>query len=123
MFPHALVVQRLLVVQMHSHAVFTRYRTCGFCLHTIKKWRSEINRVAEIDFVSVERWSQNFQEESHTYFFIHLIEYQTKPWGTNPTIECNKICQGNNIKFQFNSDFFPISFTFLCYVILAIHSP
>jgi len=44
--------------------------TCGFCLHTIKKWRSEIKRAAKC-----------------------------------------------------NSDFIPISFTFLCYVILAIHSP
>lgn len=52
--------------------------------HTIKKWRSEIKRAAEIDFVSVGRLSQNFQEESHTDFFIHLIEYQIKPWGPTP---------------------------------------
>lgn len=49
-----------------------------------KEVEVRIKRAAEIDFVSVGRWSQNFQEESHTDFFIHLIEYQTKPWGPTP---------------------------------------
>jgi hypothetical protein len=45
--PYASAVWRLLAVQMHNHAVFTRCRTCGFCLHTIKSGGQK-SRAAEI---------------------------------------------------------------------------
>jgi hypothetical protein len=57
-----------------------------------------------------------------SYRFFHSFDWiSDQTLGTNPTIECNKICQGNNIKFQFNSDFFVYLLLFFAMLFLFIH--
>ena len=58
-----------------------------------------------------------------SYRFFHSFDWiSDQTLGTNPTIECNKICQENNIKFQFNSDFFLYLLLFYAMIfLLFIH--